>query len=153
MDQRLRRLADHLLSKRSAAEFNPAAAGADVLPHLFVLEIEVPEIEPSADAVRLRVRLVGTALDAAFERQLSGHYIEEFIHGPRGADVVDGFHHCATTHEAIWMRQVVRIRDRLPRFVEGVAVYLAPDRIYGGLIIGELPADVEEGSFESYPLY
>ena len=51
------------------------------------------------------------------------------------------------------MRQVVRIRDRLPRFVEGVAVHLGPDRIYGGLIVGELPADVEEGSFESYPLY
>ncbi len=148
MDQRLRKLADHLLRKRDAAEFNPAAVAADILPHLFVLEIE-----PSADAVRLHIRLVGTALDAAFERQLSGHYLEEFIHGPRGADVVEGFHHCATTHEAIWMRQVVRIRGRLPRFVEGMAVYLAPDRVYGGLVIGELPADVEEGSFESYPLY
>ena len=148
MEQRLRKLADHLLSKRDAAEFDPKAVGVDILPHLFVLEIE-----PSADSVRLRVRLVGTALDAAFQRHLAGHYLEEYIHGPRGADVVEGFHHCATTREAIWMRQVVRIRDRRPRFVEGVGVHLAPDRIYGGLIIGELPADVEEGGFESYPLY
>ncbi|MEQ1866356.1 MAG: hypothetical protein ABL996_17090 [Micropepsaceae bacterium] len=148
MDQKLRRLADYLLSNRSAADFNPAAVDADALPHLFVLEIE-PEVE----AVRLRIRLVGTALDAAFGRPLKGCHLEEFIHGPRGADVVEGFHHCATTREAIWMKQVVRIRDHLPRFVEGVAVNLKPDRIYGGLIVGELPADVEEGSFESYPLY
>ena len=148
MDQKLRRLADYLLSNRSAADFNPAAVDADALPHLFVLEME-----PAADSVRLRVRVVGTALDSAFERSLAGHYLEEYIHGPRGADVVEGFHHCATTREAIWMKQVVRIRDRLPRFVEGVAVHLGPDRIYGGLIIGELPADVEEGSFESYPIY
>jgi hypothetical protein len=151
MEQRLREIADHLLGKRNAAEFNPAAVRADALPHLFVLEVE-----PNGDAedgVRLRVRLVGTALDAAFQRPLAGRYLEEFIHGPRGADVVEGFHHCATTHEAIWMRQVVRIRDRLPRVVEGVAVFLGPDRIYGGLIVGELPADVEEGTFESHPVY
>ena len=148
MDQKLRRLADYLLSNRSVADFNPAAVDADALPHLFVLEIEA-----AAEAVRLRIRLTGTALDEAFERPLAGRHLEEFIHGPRGADVVEGFQHCATTREAIWMKQVVRIRDRLPCFVEGVAVHLSPARIYGGLIIGELPADVEEGSFESYPIY
>lgn len=148
MDRRLRELADHLLGKRNAAEFNPAVVGADLLPHLFILEIE-----GESDGVRLHVRLVGTALDAAFGRPLAGHHLEEFIHGPRGADVIEGFHHCATTHEAIWMRQVVRIRDRLPRFVEGIGVFLKPDKIYGGLVIGELPTDVAEGSFESYPLY
>lgn len=148
MDRLLRELADHLLGKRNAAEFNPVAVGSDILPHLFILETE-----PAPDDVRLRVRLVGTALDAAFGRPLAGHHLEEFIHGPRGADVIEGFHHCATTHEAIWMRQVVRIRGRLPRFVEGIGVFLAPDKIYGGLVIGELPTDVEEGSFESYPLY
>jgi hypothetical protein len=148
MDQKLRRLADYLLSNRAAADFRPAAVDADVLPHLFVLEIE-----PTPASVALRIRLVGTALDAAFERPLAGRHLEEFIHGPRGADVVEGFHHCATTREAIWMKQVVRIRDRLPRFVEGVAVHLKPDRIFGGLIVGELPVDVAEGSFESYPIY
>ncbi len=148
MDQKLRRLADYLLSTRAAVDFNPAAVDADALPHVFVLEIE-----PDADVVRLRVRLVGTALDEAFARPLAGRHLEDFIHGPRGADVVEGFHHCASTGEAIWMKQVVRIRNKLPRFVEGVAVNLRPDRIYGGLIIGELPADVDEGSFESYPIY
>jgi len=148
MDQKLRRLSNYLLSNRSAADFNPAAVDSDALPHLFVLEIE-----PVDEVLRLRIRLVGTALDEAFARPLAGRHLEEFIHGPRGADVVEGFHNCATTGEAIWMKQVVRIRDRLPRFVEGVAVHLGPARIYGGLIIGELPADVEEGSFESYPIY
>jgi hypothetical protein len=148
MDQRLRRLGDHLRGKRNAAEFNAAAVSPDLLPHVFVLEIE-----PSAEAVRLRIRLVGTALDEAFAQPLAGRYLEEFMHGPRGADVLEGFHHCATTHEGIWMRQVVRIREHMPRFVEGLVVYLAPDRLYGGLIIGELPTDVSEGSFESYPVY
>jgi hypothetical protein len=148
MDQRLRRLSDHLRSKRNAAEFNPAAVDPDLLPHMFVLEVE-----PCLDLVRLKIRLVGTALDKAFQRPLAGRYLEDFIHGPRGGDVVEGFHHCATMHEPIWMRQVVRIRDHLPRFVEGVAVYLGPDRVMGGLIVGELPTDIDEGSFESHPVY
>ena len=148
MDPRLRRLGDHLRGKRNAVEFNPAAVDPDLLPHLFILEIET-----AADTVRLRVRLVGTALDEAFARPLAGRYLEEFIHGPRGADVLEEFHHCARAHESIWMRQVVRIRERMPRFVEGIAVYLDPDRLYGGLIIGELPTDVSEGSFESHPVY
>jgi hypothetical protein len=148
MDRRLRKLADQLLRKQDATEVNPAALGADVLPHLFVLEVQ-----GAADQVRLRIRLTGTALDEAFQRPLVGRYLEDFIHGPRAGDVIDGFHQCATTREAVWMRQVVRIRDRLPRFVEGVAVHLAPDRIYGGLVVGELPTDVAEGSFETYPLF
>lgn len=148
MDQRLRKLADHLLGKREAAEFNPAVLGADALAHLFVLDVE-----PAGDGVRLRIERTGVALEAAFRRPLIGFYLEEFIHGPRAADVIEGFHHCATSREAIWMRQVVRIRDHLPRFVEGVAVFLSPDSIYGGLVIGELPTDVPEGSFDSYPLF
>jgi len=148
MDQRLRRLADQLLRKQDAAEVNPVALGADVLPYLFILEVQRPDEQP-----RLRIRLTGTALDEAFQRPLVGRYLEEFIHGPRASDVIEGFHHCATTREPIWMRQVVRIRGRLPRFVEGIAVHLAPDRIYGGLVIGELPTDVAEGSFETYPLF
>jgi hypothetical protein len=80
----------------------------------------------------LRIRLVGSALDEAFCRPLRGHTLEEFIHGPRGNEVIASFHHCADTSEPIWMRQVVQMRDRAPRFVEGVAIYLKPERIYGG---------------------
>ena len=40
MDERLRRLATHLRGKRNAAEFSPAAVDPDLLPHMFVLEIE-----------------------------------------------------------------------------------------------------------------
>jgi hypothetical protein len=148
MDHRLRRLSEELRSKRRVAEFSLAAVDTDVVPHLFVLDVE-----PRLDLMRLRIRLVGTALDHAFRRQLNGLYLEDFIHGPRGADVVEGFHHCATTRQPIWMRQVVRIRNHLPRFVEGVAFYLDPNRLYGGLIVGELPTDVSEGSFETHPVY
>ena len=148
MDPRLRRLAEHLRSRRRVADFSPAAVDPDLLPHIFVLDIE-----PCVDLVRLRIRLVGTALDGAFQRPLQGKHLEDFIHGPRGGDVVEGFHLCAANREPIWMRQVVRIRDRMPRFVEGIGVYLDPDRIYGGLIVGELPTDVAEGSFESHPVY
>jgi hypothetical protein len=148
MDQRLRRLSEQLRSKRRVAEFSPAAVDPDLLPHLFVLDVE-----PCLDLVRLKIRLVGTALDQAFQRPLQGRYLEDFIHGPRGADVVEGFHLCAGTRQAIWMRQVVRIREHLPRFVEGIAFYLDPARLYGGLIVGELPTDVAEGSFESHPIY
>jgi hypothetical protein len=148
MDQRLRRLGEQLRSKHRVAEFSPAAVDPDLLPHLFVLDIE-----PCLDLVRLKIRLVGTALDQAFQRPLSGHYLEDYIHGPRGADVVEGFHLCATSKQPVWMRQVVRIREHLPRFVEGIAFYLDPARVYGGLIVGELPTDVSEGSFESHPVY
>ncbi len=148
MDLRLRRLAEHLRNRRRVADFSPAAVDPDLLPHLFVLDIE-----PGQNPIRLRIRLVGTALDQAFLRPLAGRHLEDFIHGPRGADVVEGFHLCATSHEPIWMRQVVRIREHLPRFVEGIAFYLDPDRVYGGLIVGELPTDVSEGSFESHPVY
>lgn len=148
MDHRLRRLSEQLGTKRRVAEFSPSSVDPDLLPHLFVLDIE-----PSANSVRLKIRLVGTALDQAFQRQLQGHYLEEYIHGPRGADVLDSFHQCAMSRQPTWMRQVVRIRDHLPRFVEGAAFYLEPARLYGGLIIGELPTDVDEGSFESHPVY
>lgn len=148
MDQRLRRLGEQLRSKRRVAEFSPATVDPDLLPHLFVLDVE-----PCLDLVKLKIRLVGTALDQAFQRPLGGHYLEDFIHGPRGADVVETFHLCAATHQPVWMRQVVRIRQHLPRFVEGIVFYLEPARLYGGLVVGELSTDVREGSFETHPVY
>lgn len=147
MDLRLRQIADHLLTLDESAAFNPASIGAKLLPHLFVLDIER---DVSKRAAQLRIRLIGTAIDNVFRRPLQGHTLEEFIHGPRGNEVIASFHHCADTHEPLWMRQVVHIRNRAPRFVEGVAIYLKPERIYGGLIVGEFAGLPE--SFERIPL-
>jgi hypothetical protein len=145
MDSRLRRLADYLLSRRNAAEFYPASVASDVLPHLFILQVE-------AKTGRLRIRLAGAALDAAFGRSVAGHHLEEFVHGPRAEEVLKAFQACAREHTPVWMRQVVRFRDQKPRFVEGIAIFLEPDRIYGGLVVGELPEGTAESSFESRPL-
>ena len=147
MDLRLRQIADHLMKLKESVSFNPASIGATLLPHLFVLDIER---DMSKRAARLRIRLIGTAIDSVFRRPLQGHTLEEFIHGPRGNEVIASFHHCADTHEPLWMRQVVHIRNRAPRFVEGVAIYLKPERIYGGLIVGEFAGLAE--SFERIPL-
>jgi hypothetical protein len=147
MDPRLVQLADYLLSRKNAAEFYPASLRSEVLPLLYILQVEGRD-----GAVRLRIRLAGRALDDAFGRSVAGHYLDEFIHGPRGRDVLGAFEICAVKHEPVWMRQVVRLRDRLPRFVEGIAVFLEPDRIYGGLVVGELLENVEDGSFEQTSL-
>jgi hypothetical protein len=134
MDSRLQRLADLFVAYRSAAEVNPRDIDATLLPHVYVLDVESGS---SSASTRLRVRLIGTALSAAFGRPLTGLYLEDFVHGPRAADVLAGFRDCAENDERVWMRQVVRIKDRAPRFVEGVAIPLAPARIYGGLLVGE----------------
>ena len=149
MDLRLRQIADHLLTLDESAAFNPASIGAKLLPHLFVLDIER---DVSKRAAQLRIRLSGTAIDNVFRRPLRGHTLEEFIHGPRGNEVIDSFHHCADTHQPLWMRQVVHIRNRAPRFVEGVAIYLKPERIYGGLIVGDYAGSSAADSFERIPL-
>jgi len=147
MDSRLRQLADYLLSRGNAAEFYPASLSSDVLPLLYILQVE-----RKPGAMRLRIRLAGRALDQAFGRSVAGHHLDEFIHGPRGLDVMRAFFACAREHRPVWMRQVVRFNDRRARFVEGIAVFLDPDRIYGGLVVGELGEDVEDGSFELMPL-
>jgi hypothetical protein len=149
MDVRLRRIADHLMALTDAAAFSPSSIGAKLLPHLFVLDIES---ETSNRAALLRIRLVGTALDDAFRRPLRGHTLDEYIHGPRGKEVIASFHHCADSREPIWMRQVVHIRNKVPRFVEGVAVYLKPERIYGGLVVGECAGLSVAASFERIAL-
>jgi hypothetical protein len=149
IDIRLRQIADHLMTLGDSAAFSPASIGAKLLPHLFVLDIE--RDTPKRTAL-LRIRLVGTALDDAFRRPLRGHTLEEFVHGPRGHEVIASFHHCANTREPIWMRQVVQIRHKAPRFVEGVAIYLKPERIYGGLIVGEYAGSSATDSFERIAL-
>jgi hypothetical protein len=133
MDTRLSQIADRLMEFRAAKDVNPRAIGATLLPHLFVLGIEKHN-----NATRLRVLLIGTALHQFFGRNLRGHYLEDFIHGPRAAEVVAGFHDVAHSHSPLWMRQLVRVADKAPRCVEGVVVYLSPARLYGGLVAGEL---------------
>lgn len=135
MDDRLRQIANKLVKFERAKDVRPRGIGAKLLPHLFILEIEM-----RADQPRLRVRLVGTALHQLFGRDLRGHHLEDFIHGPRGAEVIAGFHQVATSHTPLWMRQRVAMTDRAPRFVEGVVVFLSPNRLYGGLVAGEFTA-------------
>ena len=143
MDAHLRQIADVLLACKSADEVTARSFVPSLLPHVFILEIE-----PRAP-LRLRVRLVGTRLSQWFGRPLEGHHVEDFLHGPRAADVIQGFHDCATAHTALWMRQVVSLPEKAPRFVEGVLVFLPPNRIYGGLTAGEFAAGVAaETTFE-----
>jgi hypothetical protein len=143
MDSHLRQIADVLLACKSAGEVTARSFDPAVLPHVFILEIE------PGKPVRLRVRLVGTMLNQLFHRRLEGRYVEDFLHGPRAAEVIQGFHDCATAHTHVWMRQVVNLPNRAPRFVEGVLVFLPPDRIYGGLTAGDFAPGIEAAtSFE-----
>jgi PAS domain len=147
MDERLGHLARYFMGCRHKSEIDPLDVNVDCLKHIFILEIERDD---AGAAGRLRIRLTGTSLDTAFGRQLRGHYLEEFIHGPSGHQVLKAFARCAANHEPAWMRQVIEIRGQAPRFIEGVAVYVAPDRICGGLIIGELSKGSHHGdSFET----
>ena len=146
MDACLRGLANYFLAQKDALAVDPTLIDPELLPHVFILDVDRnPDL-------RLRIRLVGTALDSFFQRPLIGHHLEEFIHGPRGSDVIASFHHCAESKEPLWLRQTVHINGKLPRFVEGVAVYLEPDRIYGGLVVGKLYQSRVEPGFERTPL-
>ena len=146
MKPKLQRIAEYLSTRNARSSIDPVEIAVDLLPHLYVLEIER---NGAGAQFRLRIRLSGTALDRALGRCVSGHYMEEFLHGPRSNEVLSGFRQCATTHEALWMRQVVHIANRMPRYVEGVAFYVEPDLIYGGLEFGEIADRNSESGFES----
>jgi hypothetical protein len=133
MTPALKRIAEFLAARRQRALIDVAEIDPKLLPHLFVLSIEPDQ--------RLQVRLTGTALDRAFGRSVKGHYLEEFLHGHHSADVLRSFNDCAASRGACWMRQVVRINERPPRFVEGVVFYIEPALLYGGLLVGEV-ADI-----------
>jgi hypothetical protein len=141
MDDKLRRVSNYLTNCKTSADFNPMAI-ANVLQHVFVLGIER---DGATNKLRLRIKLMGGALDAAFGRSLVGQYLESFIHGPRGGDVIKGFHDCANTREPLWMRQIMEIEGKGPRFVEGVLFYLEPQRIYGALLVGTLNYEAGSG--------
>jgi hypothetical protein len=149
MDKRLTELFRHLTPLSDWRAFDPTTLGGHLLPHLYVLDVEH---DTTGDGVRLRVRLTGTALDQAFGRPLAGQLIESILHGPRAADVIKGFHHSALAREPLWMRQIVRIADKAPRFVEGIVVPLDPARIYGGLVIGAYAGPDSVPAFERQSL-
>jgi hypothetical protein len=136
---------DYLLAQESADAITPVAVGAEVLPHLYVLDIQRNQ---GGDDLRLLIRLVGTALDLTFRRPLKGKYLEDFIHGPRAESVIQSFHHVANTKEPLWMSQIVRLKGGGARCVEGVVVYVAPERLYGGLLIGAAATPSADTSFE-----
>jgi len=162
MDPKLRRIADYLLAHRERQQIDPLDIAPGLLPHFFILEARTPPERGTQDAsktassemplISLHIRLAGTALDAAFGRSVRGHYLEEFLHGPRSIEVLQGFRNCHSHQQPLWMRQVVRIGDKVPRFVEGIAVPVVPDLIYGGLILGETSPQDELIGFNSRPL-
>ena len=145
MDKRLRRIADFLLAHPKDRPVNPTSIGAGSLPYVFVLDIE----QGTKDSIRLRVRLTGTSFDGVFRRSLVGQYLDSFMHGPRSSDVLAGFLTCAQTHQTMWMRQVVALGNGLPRYVEGVVSFVAPNRLYGGMVTGETATHASPSSFES----
>ena len=146
MDSRLEQLASELFSQADAGVPNPAKIEPKLLPHMFMLDIERDKID--SKKLQLRVRLAGNAVDRIVGRSSKSMILENFVHGPRGSLVIDGFHHCADTHEPLWMRQVVLIEGKLPRFVEGIAIYFEPERICGGLVAEDLTEDLPSGRFE-----
>jgi hypothetical protein len=148
MNPKLRRIADYLLARFERSHIDPLDIAPDLLPHFFILEMRGPDGSGSS----LYIRLVGTALDSAFGRSVRGCYLEDFLHGPRSADVLKGFHQCHENSQPLWMRQVVRIGDKVPRFVEGVTFPVPPNFIYGGLMVGEASGDEGHIGFETRPL-
>lgn len=146
MNPVLRRIADYMADRKDRSAIDPVEIGRDLLPHLYILEIDR---NGAAGPVRLHIRLSGTALDHAFGRSVRGHYLEDFLHGAHSAEVLKGFHDCAQDLAPRWMRQVVEIANRPPRYVEGVAFYVTPELIYGGLILGEVSGQSSAASFES----
>ena len=90
MDSCLRGLADYFLAQKNASTVDPTEIDPQLLPHIFIIDVE-RDIN-----VRLRIRLVGTALDSMFKQPLVGHLLEEFVHGPRGREVIISFLHCAS---------------------------------------------------------
>lgn len=135
IDERLRRLTQHLLQCPSAQDFDPVTLDADLWQYLYVIDILTQQ--DRAD-VGLRIRLTGTALDTMIGRALGGERLEQVVRGPHSEKVLAGFQRCAVGREPVWMRQVVKIDKKAPRFIEGVAVYLDPERIYGGVVVGDV---------------
>ncbi|MBI2254136.1 MAG: PAS domain-containing protein [Proteobacteria bacterium] len=145
MNPILRQIADFMSKRQSSAAIDPIEIRPSLLPYLYILEVETD----ATGRRRLRVRLTGTAIDRTFGRSLRGAHLDDFLHGPRSSDVLNGFLACAEHHTPIWMRQVVELHDKPPRYVEGIAYFMEPNLIYGGLMLGEVPGEDVGPSFES----
>ena len=141
----LRRIAAYMAARTHRSAIDPTDIDPDLLPHLFLIDVLC---ESGSATPRLRVRLTGTALDLAFGRSVKGRSLEEFLHGPRSAEVLDTFYACARDHAPVWMRQIVEIRNQPARYVEGVVYHLDPNAICGGLIVGEMTTASPASSFE-----
>jgi hypothetical protein len=116
MDTRLDRIAEYLMTRTLAAPVDPLTIAPDLLPHIFILTIEQGA---PAQAHRLRIRLTGTAIDAALGRRLIGRYLDEFMHGPQGSEVLDAFNRCAEGGAPIWMRQIASLNRDTPASSRG----------------------------------
>lgn len=146
MDDRLRALADVLFEQARTGVVDPHRIEPKLLPYLYILVIERDQ---GSNFLRLRVRLTGTAVDKLFNRPLAGRALDEFMHGPSSTSVLQGFRDCAEQGVSLWMRQVVRLANKTPRFIGGVLVRFPNDRICGGLIAGEVssPDSQSEATF------
>ncbi len=116
-------------------EVDPGAIGTALLPIIYVLRLEqhAAKSEP-----QMRVSLTGTMIDDAMNQPLRNRYLGDFIHGPRGSDVMAAYLDCSATHRPFWMRQVGAYRNGKRRFIEGVGIFLEPDCIYGGLVTRDI---------------
>lgn len=140
IDPRLRRIAEYFMARSRRADVDPVELGSALLPMVYVLRLER---EAAERPTRMRIGLVGTALDTSFNRPLRGRYMDEFLHGPRAEDVMAAYRQCETTRRPFWMRHIGSFRNGHHRFVEGVGVYLEPDCIYGGLAMGDFTRAAE----------
>ena len=148
MNGTLAELAKYLLSCRVREDFKPMSIPA-LLKQVYILDVERG---PNAHGTKFRIKLTGTGLDSIFGRAVSGRYLDEFIHGPRGAEVLAAYQQCAQDRAPCWMRQLVNIGNSPTRYVEGIMVYLDPQLIYGGLVAGKLSIS-SDSHFEKLPLH
>ena len=148
MDTTLAGIAAYLLTRSAADTFDPISMPRTLLPSVFVLGIE----HGQGASIRSRIRLTGTAIDAALGSMLRDRYLDVFMHGPQSVQVLSAFNRCAETGEPLWMRQIASVGGKAPRYVEGVAVRVTPLRISGGLVVGVWAKQTITTTFECAPL-
>ena len=101
-------------------------AGFDVLayepsfwPHLYLLDVTAAD--------RLQVRLVGQHIRDMMGRRCQGHFMDEFLHGPRSRDVMATFAACVRDRRAARMSQSIILPDRPVLLVTACVVPLFHD--------------------------
>ena len=115
------------------AHTGPDLSGFDVLnyepafwPHLYLLDVTASD--------RLLVRLVGQHIRDMLGRQCRGHFMDEFLHGPKSRDVMATFAACVRDRCAAYMTQSIVLPNRpvfrvvagaMPLFDDGRVARLA----------------------------